>query len=381
MLLAGLAAGAEVAGGKWRVAVIGHTGRGDFGHGLDTMWLDLPETEVVAFADAGGLEKGAAKLPGVKGFADYRVMLEEVKPDLVSIAARHIGEHRDMALAAIAAGAKGIYMEKPFCRDLREAREIVEAAEKKGVKIALAHRNRYHPALPVARKLVEDGTIGRVLEIRGRGKEDHRGGVQDLWVLGSHVFNLAVYFAGELLDCSATLMKTGKPAVKGDVTEGKEDIGPVAGDELHARFGMESGVPFYFDSIANAGTKEGGFGLQLIGTEGIMDLRIDTEPLVHVMRGNPFHPSGPARSWTPVTSGGLGVAEPLPGIGKLVGGHVLAARDLIGAIQEKRAPLCSAEDGMQTVAMTLAVLESHRQGGARVGMPLEVETNPLVGWE
>ena len=33
------------------VAVIGHTGRGDYGHGLDTVWQRLPETRVVAVAD------------------------------------------------------------------------------------------------------------------------------------------------------------------------------------------------------------------------------------------------------------------------------------------------------------------------------------------
>ena len=37
---------------KLRVAVIGHTGRGNYGHGLDTMWKAIPATEIVAIADA-----------------------------------------------------------------------------------------------------------------------------------------------------------------------------------------------------------------------------------------------------------------------------------------------------------------------------------------
>ena len=36
---------------KLRVGVIGHTGRGNYGHGLDTVWLKVPETEIVAVAD------------------------------------------------------------------------------------------------------------------------------------------------------------------------------------------------------------------------------------------------------------------------------------------------------------------------------------------
>ena len=43
---------------KLRVAIIGHTGRGNYGHGLDTMWKAIPTTEIVAVADADakGLE-------------------------------------------------------------------------------------------------------------------------------------------------------------------------------------------------------------------------------------------------------------------------------------------------------------------------------------
>jgi len=39
---------------KVRVAVIGSTGRGDYGHGIDTVWKEVPETEVVAVADEEG---------------------------------------------------------------------------------------------------------------------------------------------------------------------------------------------------------------------------------------------------------------------------------------------------------------------------------------
>ena len=348
-----LNASAAVAGERLRVAVIGHTGAGDYGHGLDTMWLALPETEIVGVADANpvGLEKAKARLGLSAGFSDYREMLAALKPDLVAIAPRHMGEHRDMALAAIRGGIKGIYMEKPFCRTVAEADGIVAAAAEKKVKIALAHRNRYHPALRVVKKLVEEGAIGRLLEIRCRGKEDARGGMQDLWVLGSHLLNLAVYFAGDPVSCSAAVLKGGRPVTKADVVEGKEGIGPIAGDEVHARYEMKSGVPVFFDSIANAGVAEAGFGLQLIGTKGIFDLRIDSEPLAHLLAGNPFQPVAEPRKWVPVTSGGIGVPEPLVDIRKGVGGHHYAARDLIAAIREDRAPLCSAEDGAVTVRM------------------------------
>lgn len=44
---------------SWSVAVIGHTGRGDYGHGLDTVWRHIPQTTIqgVADANANGLAR------------------------------------------------------------------------------------------------------------------------------------------------------------------------------------------------------------------------------------------------------------------------------------------------------------------------------------
>ena len=326
-LTSGLALSARAAGPErsWRVAVIGHTGRGDYGHGLDAVWLRLPETEVVAVADpdAKGLAAAQKKLGAARGFADYRVMLAEVKPDIVAVCPRYVDGHRDMVLAAVGASARGIYLEKPCCRTPAEADEIVAACERHHVKLAVAHRNRYHPALPVLDRLLKEGAIGRLLELRGRGKEDRRGGATDLWVLGAHVLNLMHHFAGQPLACSAVLLQDGRPATRADVHEGPEGVGPVAGNRLHARFDMEGGVPAYFDSIQDAGSAAG-FGLQLVGTKGILDLRCDREPLAHLVPGNPFQPAKEPRAWIPVSSAGVGKPEPVADLSAQLLGHLPA---------------------------------------------------------
>ncbi len=365
---------------KLRIAVIGHTGRGDFGHSLDIMWLNMPETTVVAVADANpaGLAKARERLRGVPGFEDYRKMLAETKPDIVSIALRHIDQHRDMALAAVESGARGIYMEKPFCRTPAEAGEIIATCEKRGTKLALAHRNRYHPALPTVEKLVRDGGIGQLLEVRGRGKEDARGGALDLWVLGSHVLNLAHYFVGKPLACTASMLQDGRPVTRADVRDGAEGVGPIAGNELHSRFETERGVPLFFDSIAKAGNTEAGFGLQLIGTKGIIDLRCDKHPIAHIAAGSPFAPDEKARAWVPISSAGAGKPEPIADAAAQVSSHKLVARDLFAAIRDNRAPLCDAHAGAATVEMICAVFESHRLGGQRVAIPLKTRQNPLT---
>lgn len=381
-IAASLATRLPAAEAQHRIAVIGHTGRGNYGHGLDTVWLKVPETKIVAVSDPD--EKGLAaelkKLKVDKGFADYRKMLAETKPDFVAIGPRHIDQHRDMMLACIEAGVKGIYSEKPFCRTLAEADEIIAAADKSGTKIAIAHRNRYHPVIPLITQLVKDGAIGRPLEFRARGKEDPRGGSLDLWVLGGHLFNLIHFFAGEPLACSATVRQDGRPATKADVKEGDEGVGPLAGNEVHARFEMQNSLPAFFDSVQNNGTKTAGFGVQWIGTEGIIDLRIDVEPVAQILKGSSFRPDKAARAWVPVTSGGIGKPEPMADIKEQVAEHVYPVRDLIAAAKENREPLCSARDARVVLEMVLGVFESHRQNGQRVELPLKSRDNPITRW-
>jgi len=367
--------------GKHRVAVIGH--QGDFGHDLDGLWLGVSETEIVAVSDpdATSLAGRLRNLGVVKGFSDYREMLEKIQPEIVSIGPRNITHHHKMAMAAAKSGAKGIYMEKPFCRTLAEADEIISACGKHNVRLALAHRNRYHPVLPTVATLVNEGRIGRLLEVRCRGKEDARGGGLDLWVLGSHVLNVALIFAGPPVACSANLFQGKRPAIPSDIRDGAEGVGPLAGDALHARFDTESGIPIFFESVKQAGNATAGFGLQLIGTQGVIDLRMDQGAMAHYREGNPFQPSTEPRAWQPISTGGIGVAETIPDIPKQVTSHLLSVRDLLASIRENRAPLCSAADGRIVLEMTMGVFASHVKGGSRVTLPLENRQHPLSDWK
>ena len=159
----------------FRVAVIGHTGKGDYGHGLDQVWLNVPGCQVVAVADADERGRAAAlqRLGITSGFADYRQMLDEVKPQIVSIAPRWIDQHCDMVVAAAERGVH-VYLEKPLCRTLEEADRMVAACERHRVKLAIAFQTRYSPKLRVVRQLIEEGRLGKILEMRARGKEDAR---------------------------------------------------------------------------------------------------------------------------------------------------------------------------------------------------------------
>jgi predicted dehydrogenase len=352
------------------VGVIGHTGHGNYGHGEDAVWLKIPQTKIVAVADADpkGLADAAKRLGDVKAYADYKVMLAEAKPDIAAICARHIHEHRDMIVAAVGAGVKGIYIEKPFVRTSAEADEIVKLCAEKGVRLAIAHRNRYHPVVDVVKQLVASGEIGELKEVRVRGKQDHRGGGLDLWVLGGHGFNLATLFTGSAISCEATILVEGRPATKADIRPGDEGVGLIVGDEIHARYETRSGIPLYFDSKKGTPGKGTPFGARLIGTKGVISLQIDEEPLAILERDGVK---------TPITTAGIGKPEPIKDIRQVNGGHHGAVRDLLAAIAEKREPLCGPEAGRETVELTLAVFTSFAAGGKKVALPLAGRAHPL----
>jgi predicted dehydrogenase len=362
-----------------KAVAIGHTGRGNFGHGLDSIWQRLPDTELIAIADANpdGLQAAKKRLQVERGYNDYRKMFDETQPDIVAVCPRHADQHHDMAMAAIQSGARGIYIEKPFVATPAEADSLISASKQHNVKIAIAHRNRYHPTLPFVRELIQAGEIGRLLEIRGRGKGDRRGGVEDLWVLGTHVLNVVNFLAGDPISCSASLMQDGRLAKPSDVHEGAEGLGLMAGNAVHARYQMSNGIITTFDSVANDGTENAGFGLRLIGSKGTIAIHIDKSPLAYLLPGNPFRTPTEPTAWIPITAAGIGKPEPREDLRQMVEHHGFPARDLVAAIHEDRQPLCDASQGRTTVEMVCAALESHRQNGALVQFPLKHRDNPL----
>ena len=367
---------------QYRVAIIGHTGRGNYGHGIDTVWLAFENTKICAVADPNpaGRAKALERLQTKAGFEDYRKMLRESQPDIVAICPRHVDQHHAMCLAAIEAGARGIYLEKPFCRTPQEADEIKAACKSHNVKLAVAHRNRYHPTLKAIDEMIATDQLGKILEIRGRGKGDRRGGAEDLWVLGTHVLDLIHYFGGKPLTCSAVMQQDGRRVTKADIVPGNEGLGPLAGNALHARYQMEKGFPAYFDSIANDGTQNAGFGLQLIGNRGIVAIRNDRFPIAHFVPGNPFLATTTPRPWIPITSAGPGKPEPVDNLNHLVGHHIYLVRDLLASIQEDRQPICGVHEAAMTIEMVCAVFASHVADSRAVPIPLSQRGNALASW-
>lgn len=361
-----------------RAAVIGHTGRGNYGHGMEKVWRDVPDAKLIAVADADpqGLASVSSSL-NVDGFANYRQMLAVVKPDLVAVGPRWLDQHCDMVVACAAAGVQGIYLEKPMCRDLAEADEMVAACEASGTKLAMATQTRYSPQVRIVGDMIRDGVLGSIVEFRARGKDDRRGGGEDLWVLGTHVLDLMSLFGGVATSCYAQVLQDGRLVTARDVQPGNEGIGPLAGDEVHAMYRLSSGAIGYFDSKRNAKGEPSRFGIRVMGTKGVVEL-YDTGslPTTRYLPASSWSTGRSDLPWLPITSNGIDKPETITNKG-LHEGNVLAVRDLIAAISESRQPIANMYEARKTVEMIAAVFESHRVGKA-VDIPLKNRKNPLT---
>ena len=365
-----------MSGRKYKIGVIGSTKRGDYGHGLDTCWSEHENAEVVAVADddKAGLASAANRLKVAKTFSDYRTMLDTVKPDVAAVCPRWVDQHRDMVLAAVERGIH-VYMEKPFCRNLQEADEILAAAKKTGAKVAIAHPTRYSPKIATLRAALKAGVIGKVLEFRARGKEDQRGGAEDLWVLGTHMLDLVHALAGLPASCQATVTVAGRPVVRGDVAPGNEGLGPLAGDAVRAQYRFADGATLHFSSRRNAAGKPSRYGLEIFGTGGVISTLEAPMPPVKCLIGGGWNLGRNEPAWQEISSAGLGKPEPLTEA-KYRSRHAMAVADFFGAIEKNREPLCGAAAGRDVLQMVLAVFESHRVGGP-VDLPLTTRRHPL----
>jgi len=158
------------------------------------------------------------------GWESYETNYEElVKRDDIDIIdiTTPSNFHKDIAIEAANAG-KHIFCEKPLALGLDDAREMVTAVKKTGVKNQIGFNYRTIPAIRLAKKLIKDGRLGRIFHFRGSYLQDfiidpdfpliwrldkNVAGSGALGDLGAHVIDLARYLVGEI-DTVAAMSKT-----------------------------------------------------------------------------------------------------------------------------------------------------------------------------
>ena len=165
--------------GAYRVGVVG------FAHMHVTWHLDefsrLGNIEWVACADtepsapsisdgpltrAENLKHALEKTGVPKRYDDYREMLEKEECDIV-IACPENARHAEV-VEAIAAAGSHIVVEKPPAHCFDDYVRMIRAVRKAGVTMAVNWPSTWSPALRLAKRLVDDGEIGRVFQIKWR---------------------------------------------------------------------------------------------------------------------------------------------------------------------------------------------------------------------
>lgn len=360
------------ASAKYRAAIIGHTKQGDYGHGLDVLFNGRENIEVVAVADPDndGRAKAKERCRARNDYADYRELLAKERPQLVSVAMRWTEQHHAICKAALESGAH-LFVEKPFTTTLAEADDLLGMAQRKNLKIAVAHQMRLAPGIVALKSRLGEGLIGDLLQIRAHGKQDSRAGGEDMLVLGTHLFDLMRLFAGDPLWCTAHILQKGREVRVADTRDATEKIGPVLGDEIEAQFAFPNGVHGTFTSRARNREIAGHWGIEIFGSKGAVRILADIAPRVFVRQTPSWSDTGAKIELQSLDPAHAGVKEPG---GR---GNARLVDDWLAAIESNREPASSGRTARGAIEMVMAVYQAGLSRG-RVSFPLKQREHPLA---
>lgn len=143
-----------------RAAVIGG---GNMGKNHVRNYFILTETELVGLADINPDTKILADEYKAKFFSDYRKMLDELQPEVVSVVVP-TPLHAEVASEVIKRGIHCL-LEKPIASTVEEADMLIDLAKKHKVVLTVGHIEHYNPLIVELKRLLDDKKIGNITSI------------------------------------------------------------------------------------------------------------------------------------------------------------------------------------------------------------------------
>jgi predicted dehydrogenase len=142
---------------------IGVVGYGYWGPNVARNFHATPGAKLVAVSDVSDkrLDMAQSHYPFVRVMKDPLELIKAADVDAVAIVTP-VFAHHEMAKAALLAG-KHIFVEKPFTATSAQARELIEIASRKGLKIMVDHTFLFTGAVKKIKELIDSGELGKLL--------------------------------------------------------------------------------------------------------------------------------------------------------------------------------------------------------------------------
>lgn len=318
---------------------VGVIGVGSMGQNHARVYSEIAELVGVADPDvkAGGLVSNRFSTSQYTNAAD--LIKEDLDAVSICVPTEH---HAKVALAVIKAGVP-LLVEKPLASTVAEAREIVDAAKRAGLTLAVGHIERHNPAIAAVKRHLQEGQYGDLVTVAARRVSAFPlGRVRDVGVvmdLGVHEIDILRYL----------------------VASPVESVFALGGRKVHATFEDHANVLLRFQN----------------GVHGFVEVNWLTPMKVRMLAltclKNFVEVNYMDQSVT-VSSSTLGPLDPfnLYQIPLEHHTHKVHVRkeeplkrellDFLEAIRGKRAPLVTGEDAVETLRVAVAATESHRTG-------------------
>ncbi len=318
-----------------------------------------------------------------KSSGDWRSVIEDPEIDIIDIATpNHL--HAEIAIAAAAAG-KHIISEKPLARNGAEAKTMYDAVKNAGIVHMVAFNYRRTPAVALAKKYIEEGAIGEIMNFRGTYLQDWSAdpdgplswrfqkaiaGSGSLGDIGTHVVDMARYLCGEITQVntqlktwvttrpvqSGTIDKLGTGAKNADAPRAAVDVD----DEVLSLLEFENGAIGSLEATRNAHGRNNFLTFEIHGSLGSIYFNYERRDELQVafakdqgdrkgfrtVYTGPAHPYGEGL-W-PIPALGIGYGET----------KIIEAYDFIKAIVEGGEVSPNFKDGYQINLIADAMADS-----------------------
>lgn len=307
-----------------------------------------PQTEVVGVCDIrqealdGFRQEWQDVWPAMHYYSDYRAMLEQEQPDIVSVVTPdHL--HADITVAAAESSARAILCEKPIATTLADADRMIAAAVANDVLLSIEHTRRWAPNFQAARTVVRSGELGALRGITANLYSPRA----MLFRNGTHMVDTICFFAESEPQWVFAELEEGFD----HFTEYKSDGGhdPTTDPAASAYIHFANGVRAFYNGLK---IPLPGSQFELVCEQGRIEV---SDRGVEVIRG--LSHDQWARANVPV--------------GDYMQSYQLGAvAELIQVLEQGGSLVSPATEARKTLAIMLAMLRSHELGNVRVDLPL-----------